>query len=392
MDLIFNELSFICPCFYTALAEEKYGFALRSCRRIRLAAFIRNIFSKRRILEVKVSFKRQFSAAFWLSKAEREKTWRKKQSKKLNIKITYRMAQSLEDRNTATVVLETAMFSLVMLLSLFGNVLVCLAVYRNPRLRCPSNYYIISLAFSDIFQSLCTMPLSIGMLMTGDWPFGTSACYFAAICKFALVKISVYTMVLMAVNRYYKIVKPAKYQTTYKKKFIIVTASLVWIIGILYALVSAFVLSFDAKTHPGFALCAIQFRNHHLVVPIVISVMYLPYFLIIFCYWKIYRVVKIHNGNVSWQNSNVQDVKVSKTLFVTVIGFVSLFLPANCVYLASLVNSSLPRQLSFFSTFLIFSSSCVNPFIYGFMNRAFKNEFKKFLKLKRAHTVNSESS
>ena len=302
------------------------------------------------------------------------------------------MAQSLEDRNTATVVVETAMFSLVMLLSLFGNLLVCFAVYKNPRLRCQSNYYIISLAFSDIFQALFTMPMSIAMLMTGEWPFGTFACYFAAICKFALVKISVYTMVLMAVNRYYKIVKPAKYQSKYKKKFIIVTASLVWVLGILYALVSAFALGFDAKPHPGFATCTIQFRNYNLNVPLVAFVMYVPYFPIIFCYWKIYRVVKKHNANVSWQSSSVHDVKVSKTLFVTAIGFVSLYLPANCIFLASLVNPSLPRQLSFFATFLIFLSSCVNPFIYGFMNRAFKNEFKKSLKLKRSHTVTTDSN
>ncbi|KAL9964007.1 hypothetical protein ACROYT_G027574, partial [Oculina patagonica] len=173
------------------------------------------------------------------------------------------MAQNL-DRNTATIVFETAIFCLVLFLSLVGNLLVCYAVYRNPRLRCSSNYYIISLAFSDIFQALCTMPLSIMMLATGVWPFGTSAsgtsaCYFMAISKYALAKISVYTMVLMALNRYYKIVKPAKYQTTFKKRFITITASLVWALGLLYTLLVAFFLGSDAKPNPDFALCVIQY-------------------------------------------------------------------------------------------------------------------------------------
>ena len=72
----------------------------------------------------------------------------------------------------------------------------------------------------------------------------------------------------------------------------------------------------------------------------------------------------------------MEDVKVSKTLFATVLGFVCLWMPALNINVMSLVEPSLPNELLFFSTFLVYSSSCANPFIYGFMNRAFKNEFK----------------
>ena len=299
------------------------------------------------------------------------------------------MAQNLEDRNRVTVVSETVVFCLLMILALVGNLMVCFAVYRNPRLRCPSNYYITSLALSDILQAFY-MPLSIVLLATSDWPFGTSACYFMAISKCSLATISVYTMVLMAVNRYYKIVKPSKYQTTFKKRFIIVTACLVWFLGILYTIFGAFFLGFNAIASPGFAICIIEFRPF--AIAILSVVMYLSYFPIIFCYWKIYRVVKMQNANVSWQSSNVEDVKVSKTLFATVVGFVSLWMPAHSIYMAFLVDPALPREVAFFATFLIFSSSCVNPLIYGFMNRAFKNEFKKCLKCSGMHTVGTESS
>ena len=299
------------------------------------------------------------------------------------------MAQNLEDRNMATVVSETAILSLVMILSLAGNLLVCFAVYKNPRLRCPSNYYIISLALSDILQALCTMPLSILYLAVGRWPFGTSLCYFSAIVKYSLSKISIYTMVLMAVNRYYKIVKPAKYQTTFKKRFIVITASLVWGISITHAIIAAFVVGSDAKESQGFALCLIQY--HLSAIRVLTLLMYVPYFPIVFCYWKIYRAVKEHNANVSWQSSNVEDVKVSKTLFATVVGFVSLWMPANCIYLYFAL-SPIPRELALFATMLVFCTSCVNPFIYGFMNRAFKKEFKKYLVMKKTHSIDAESS
>ena len=298
------------------------------------------------------------------------------------------MTQTLEDRNTMTVVSETAILSLVTILSLAGNFLVSLVVYRSPRLRCPSNYYIISLALSDVLQALCTMPLSIVFLAAGRWPFGTSLCYFSAIVKYSLAKISIYTMVLMAINRYYKIVKPAKYQTTFKKRFIVITASLGWVIFTTYAIIASLVIGSNAKEDQDFAICLIQYPRS--AIPILNLFMYLPYFPIIFCYWKIYRVVKVHNANVSWQSSNVEDVKVSKTLFATVVGFVSLWMPANCIYLYSVSSPPLPRQLALFATMLVFSTSFVNPFIYGFMNRTFKKEFKKYLMMKKTHTIDTE--
>ena len=300
------------------------------------------------------------------------------------------MDEKLEDRNTATVVSETAILSLVTILSLAGNLLVCVAVYKNPRLRCPSNYYIISLALSDILQALFTMPLSIVYLTAGRWPFGTSLCYFSAIVKYSLSKISIYTMVLMAVNRYYKIVKPAKYQTTFKKKFIAITASLVWGIFITYAIIAAFVIGSDVKEHGDFAICLI--RNPRSAIPVLTLLMNLPYFPIIFCYWKIYRAVKVHSANVSWQSSNVEDVKVSKTLFATVVAFVSLWMPANCIYLHYVLSPSIPRELALCGTMLVFCTSCVNPFIYGFMNRAFKAEFKKYLVIKKIASIDAKAS
>ena len=144
----------------------------------------------------------------------------------------------MEDRHIATVVTETTIFALAMTISLLGNLLVCYAVYRNPRLRNPSNYYIISLALTDILQASCSMPFSVAYLATGEWPFGTAACKFIAILMLSLTKISVINMALMALNRYYKVVKPSKYQAVFKPRNIVITALLAWIIPMTFAILS----------------------------------------------------------------------------------------------------------------------------------------------------------
>ena len=120
--------------------------------------------------------------------------------------------------------------------------------------------------------------------------------------------------------------------------------------------------------------------------------MYATYFVIGFCYWKIYQEVKMHNANVSWQSSNVANVKISKTLFATVMGFFSFFVPPHIIFTVSKFAeySHFPGYLSLLSTFFIFMTSCINLFIYGYMNRAFKTELKKCFLPKRGHSVTNE--
>ena len=187
-------------------------------------------------------------------------------------------------------------------------------------------------------------------------------------------------------DRYYKVVKSNKYQAVFKPRNIVTSALLAWIIPMTFVILSVFVFDKEAKTSRGYAICAVRFaKSFH---PAVFGLMYSPYVIILFCYWKIYRKVKMHNANVSWQSSNAADVKVSKTLFVTVVSFLGLLLPAHIIFtLSKFEISSFSRFLSVLAVFLIFMTSCTNPFIYGYMNRAFRSEFKKCLMPKRGHSV-----
>jgi len=56
------------------------------------------------------------------------------------------------------------------------NVLVCLAVYKNRKLRSTTNLYIIALAASDLLCATVEMPLASALLITGSWDFGDAVC------------------------------------------------------------------------------------------------------------------------------------------------------------------------------------------------------------------------
>ena len=227
---------------------------------------------------------------------------------------------------------------------------------------------------------------SVAYLATGKWSFGTAVCAVNAILKLSLTKVSAFTMTLMDLNRYYKVVKPNKYQAVFKPRNIVTSVLPAWIIPMTFVILLVSVSDQEARPSRGFAICIVEFATSF--YPVLFGLIYSPYFSVAFCYWKIYWKVKIHKANVSWQSSNAADVKVSKTLFVRVVSFVGLLLPAHIIFTFrkfESTSSSVSRFLSVLAAFLIFMTSCTNPFIYGYMNRAFRSEFKKCLMPKRGH-------
>ena len=117
------------------------------------------------------------------------------------------MADELNSRNVFLTVLEASFMIFLNVLSLLGNVLVCISVYRNTRLRTSTNLYIVALAISDLLSAIFVMPLAAGGLISGSWPFGGTVCQMHAFMAQFVVYISPVTMGLTAINRYVRICK-----------------------------------------------------------------------------------------------------------------------------------------------------------------------------------------
>ena len=76
------------------------------------------------------------------------------------------MSSELEDRSLSLVILEPAILIVMTTACLIGNVVTCIAVYSNERLRTSSNLYVITLAISDAINASTVMALTIGVLIT----------------------------------------------------------------------------------------------------------------------------------------------------------------------------------------------------------------------------------
>ena len=73
-------------------------------------------------------------------------------------------------------ILVAILLGVLTLMTVVGNLLVGLALLRNPRLRTVSNCLIGNLALSDFLLAITVLPLSAAYECLGRWVFGGLAC------------------------------------------------------------------------------------------------------------------------------------------------------------------------------------------------------------------------
>ena len=75
-------------------------------------------------------------------------------------------------------------------------------VYRNPRIRNTTNLLILNLAVADLLFLLVCVPATASDYILMYWPFGLTWCRTVQYIIYVTAYVSIYTLVLMAADRY----------------------------------------------------------------------------------------------------------------------------------------------------------------------------------------------
>lgn len=299
----------------------------------------------------------------------------------------------MPDNGKVVMIFEATTCLLMNAVALIGNLLVCFAVYRNPRLRTTTNLYIISLAGTDLLSATLVMPFTAGVLVTRKWSYGTVYCYIHGfLANFGLF-VSTSIMGLTAFNRYVRIVKTTNYSGIFsrKKSRTILICLCLFIAG--YIIVPNFAGLQEFSFLPDYASCHIIHLTdagtiaHYSIV--LLFFLTLPFSVAIFCYVKVFAAIKKHNlevaprlqSRVHAARITYQEIKLSKSLFVVVLGFGLCWVPAWTLAIIKrfCLIPTLPHEYFLLHTGLVFLSSSINVFIYAGMNSSFKAEFQRIL-------------
>lgn len=272
--------------------------------------------------------------------------------------------------------------------------MVCVAVWRNQNLRTACNYFIVSLAATDIIVPVFSLPLNFAFAITGYMLFPDWVCQGQAYILVTMTTLSVTTITQTAVHRYLKVVHP---QRCPNKKTVLNTIIGTWVFMLLLPSFY-FIQGFKALFYPKNLYCFIELKNVTTVVAsIAIIGLLLNLVVIAFCYGKVLATVRKHKqntrqslqrnpGNRSRQSQ--EEEHITKVFLAVVIGFIFCWTPAYLMWMLYLYHIDLPTQFHLFSTISACISSCINPFIYGLLNKAFKAEFKKMLHFWNRNDIN----
>ena len=200
-------------------------------------------------------------------------------------------------------------------------------------------------------------------------------------------------MALISFNRYVKIVRSVQlYQKIFTRRNILIFITMSWSTTAFLTLFSLLFYKTMFHFHPGKCLCWLQLSPvdgaswYGLVS--YSSIVCLIFSSIFFSYYKVFRKIRAHYAQVA--NSGIHnensatfagEVKITAMLFVTVLAFFICWVPSFIIdfYEAIAGYYTLPRQLYLFNIFTYTSSSAINPFIYGFMNRDFRGAYMRIL-------------
>lgn len=182
--------------------------------------------------------------------------------------------------------------------TVFGNSLVILAVIRERYLHTATNYFITSLAFADCLVGLVVMPFSaIYEVLENRWLFTTDWCDVWRSLDVLFSTASILNLCVISLDRYWAITDPFSYPTRMSRKRACVLIATVWICSSAISFPAIAWWRAVRTEHVPEDKCPFTENLGYLIFSSTIS-FYLPLFVMVFTYYKIYRAAVIQTRSL----------------------------------------------------------------------------------------------
>lgn len=119
---------------------------------------------------------------------------------------------------------------LVSLMTILGNLMVVISFFLERAIRQPTNYFIASLAVSDLLIGTFSMPLFTAYVLLGYWPFGPWICDLWLSLDWTVCLASQYTVFSITADRFCSVRIPAKYRNWRSERKVRVIVAVIWTI------------------------------------------------------------------------------------------------------------------------------------------------------------------
>lgn len=135
------------------------------------------------------------------------------------------------------VVPVTVIYVTICLTGLIGNVSTCVVISRNKSMHTATNYYLFSLAISDLLLLLSGLPQEMYSIWSKyPYVFGQTFCIIRGLCSETAANATVLTITAFTMERYVAICHPFLSHTMSKLNRAIKLILIIWVIAIGWAI------------------------------------------------------------------------------------------------------------------------------------------------------------
>ena len=303
-------------------------------------------------------------------------------------------------------------YCLIFVVTLIGNIIIGIIVYRTRSMRKPINFFIVNMAMSDLLFPILCFPYIVTEINFGYWfisgPVGQALCKLHEFLADVSLFVSIQSLVLIAVDRFGAVVFPLRSPLISSKqcRFFILTT---WIIAVSAYIPKA--MAFQLVEYQEGLVCvpkwndvfveSLSHRNY--VFSMLVIFWYVPLVLIAILYMTV--VIKLKSQNIPGEgsaNGREQQSRRQKNVLemsiAIVVTFMVCWLPGTIRwFLVSYQPDSTMTASCGFQYFALFASclahfnSAINPcisFIFsGNYRQGLKNLSRCCLVCTRANQV-----
>ena len=293
------------------------------------------------------------------------------------------------------------LYVIIFVVGVGGNMMVLYVILANKHMRTTINIYLVNLAASDIIMGLCSSFSPAQTFMGDCWIFGEALCRLVRPSIYVSIYMSTSTLTAIAVNRYRAVFYPFCTRTNSMTRTVF-TILCMDIVAIVITLPCAMMVDLYTNDQGDMECYEMWPPGTEILETAYWGCMYwitqfiLPFTIIVICYVRI--VIRLRQRARSQPESRSltqrqveagRTKRMNKMLIYMVVIFCVCWFPNSLIHLVDNITNLVSTKLNgwlewkgywvtFYTTHVIaMSSTCYNPFLYGFMNPAFRSEFVK---------------
>ncbi|KAH8420916.1 hypothetical protein KR222_009464 [Zaprionus bogoriensis] len=282
-------------------------------------------------------------------------------------------------------------FGIIAVTGFVGNLLVILVVLLNKNMHSTTNLLIVNLAAADLMFVIFCVPFTAVDYMTFHWPFGTFWCrtvqYLIVVTAYA----SIYTLVLMSVDRFLAVVHPITSRMLRTEHLTKIAIFTLWAVVLTISMPVTFahdvVIDRDEVRNVTWVMCRFS-ENDLLDLPTFQMIFFITSYLfplIIISGLYVMMIMRLwHQGSGVRMSKESQRgrKRVTRLVVVVVIAFASLWLPVQLILLLKALDvystdDLFSVSLQIVAHVMAYTSSCINPLLYAFLSENFRKAFYK---------------